>query len=364
MATLNILERYLQKKEIRTLQNLIIKDLPALRAGQRSVKEEVQRNVSEYLKHDPKFRLGLVVNILVRTVDDRILYPAQSATVAAEESSSSQHPRASFRDLEVSSENFKLLSQGLVLTVKAQIRQNSWISNGILSFYILVALAVIWLSVRRRTKAAQEEEKERKRFLQELTDKLELAEERYKAAEAKEVEYLARLDAARKDKDTLATDIDALLEEIEKQEAGLAEQKQVRDELQSQIAQLRTEIDRASGKSKKKKKPGESTGKRFAVLYKNVAFTDRALEGFADLTDEFQLKAEQVIRNLNDDESAVLVKRKVFGKGGKMNVLEVAFSNGGRLYYQKDPQAKKTIVAIGTKNTQEKDLAYLESIVS
>lgn len=364
MATLNILERYLQKKEIRALQNVIIQDLPALRAGRRSVKEEVQRNVSEYLKRDPKFRLGLVVNILVRTVDDRIFYPAQSTTVASEESSSLQHPRESFRDLEVSSENFKLLSQGLVLTVKAQIRQNSWISNSILSFYILVALAVIWLSARRRTKAAEEAEKERERFVQGLTDKLDQAEERYKAAEAKEAEYLARLDAARKDKDTLATDIDALLEEIEKQEVGLAEQKQLREELQGQIAQLRTEIDRASGKSKKKKKTGESTRKRFAALYKNVAFTERALEGLADLTDEFQLKAEQVIRNLNDDESSVPVKRKVFGKGGKMNVLEVAFSNGGRLYYQKDSQAKKTIVAIGTKHTQDRDLAYLESIAS
>lgn len=364
MATLNILERYLQKKEIRALQNVIIQDLPALRAGRRSVKEEVQRNVSEYLKRDPKFRLGLVVNILVRTVDDRIFYPAQSTTVASEESSSLQHPRESFRDLEVSSENFKLLSQGLVLTVKAQIRQNSWISNSILSFYILVALAVIWLSARRRTKVAEEAEKERERFVQGLTDKLDQAEERYKAAEAKEAEYLARLDAARKDKDTLATDIDALLEEIEKQEVGLAEQKQLREELQGQIAQLRTEIDRASGKSKKKKKTGESTRKRFAALYRNVAFTERALEGLADLTDEFQLKAEQVIRNLNDDESAVPVKRKVFGKGGKMNVLEVAFSNGGRLYYQKDSQAKKTIVAIGTKHTQDRDLAYLESIAS
>jgi hypothetical protein len=88
------------------------------------------------------------------------------------------------------------------------------------------------------------------------------------------------------------------------------------------------------------------------------------LEGFIDLAAESQLKAEQVFRNLHDDASAVFIKRKVLGKGGKMNVLEVAFSNGGRIYYQKDSQAKKTIVAAGTKKTQEKDLTYLESIVS
>ena len=54
--------------------------------------------------------------------------------------------------------------------------------------------------------------------------------------------------------------------------------------------------------------------------------------------------------------------RKVFGKGGKMDFLEITFAYSGRLYYQKDSQARKMIVAIGTKNTQEKDLAYLGSI--
>ncbi|MBW2102621.1 MAG: hypothetical protein JRH05_08075 [Deltaproteobacteria bacterium] len=45
-----------------------------------------------------------------------------------------------------------------------------------------------------------------------------------------------------------------------------------------------------------------------------------------------------------------------------MNVLEVDFSYSGRLYYQKDTRGRITVLAIGTKNTQEQDLAYLESI--
>lgn len=364
LGTLNVLERYLQSKEFNTLQDVIIQDLAALYEGRYSVKVEIHRNISEYLKRDLRFRLGLVINIVVKTVDDRILYPTQSTKVDSEEKSFSELPRDSLRYTEVASENFKILSDGLMLTVKAQIRQNSWISNSILVFYILVALMVIWLSVRKRIKVAEEEEKERKRFVQRLADQLDQAEESSKAAKAKEAEYLARIDALRRDKDGLTTDVDALLEEIEKQEAGLGEQKQLREELENQVVQLRTEIDRTSGKPRKKRKTSESTRKRFAVLYKNVTFSDRALEGFIDLTDEFQLKAEQVIRTLNDDESAVPVRRKVFGKGGKMNVLEVAFSYSGRIYYQKDSQAKKTIVAVGTKNTQEKDLAYLESIAS
>ncbi len=129
-----------------------------------------------------------------------------------------------------------------------------------------------------------------------------------------------------------------------------------------QVAQLKEEMDRLAQQSRKIKKTVDAARKRFGVLYRNLLFTDRALEGFLALTDEFQLKAEETIHKLNDDESAITVKRKVFGKGGKMDFLEITFAYSGRLYYQKDSQARRMIVAIGTKNTQEKDLAFLESI--
>ena len=45
-----------------------------------------------------------------------------------------------------------------------------------------------------------------------------------------------------------------------------------------------------------------------------------------------------------------------------MDFLEITFAYSGRLYYQKDAQARKAIVAIGTKNTQERDLTYLGNI--
>ncbi len=364
MGTLNVLERYLQGKEFAALQEVIIQDLPALHEGRYSVKQEIHRNISEHRKRDLRFRLGLVVNVLVKTLDDRILYPAQATMVVSEDRNFSELPEDSLRYTEVASENFKILNDGLVLTVKAQIRHNSWISNSILIFYALVAVMVIRISARKRVKAAEEAEKEHKLFVQRLADQLDQSERSLKSAREKEAEYLARIETLRRDKNGLSTDIDVLLEEIEKQEAGLSEQKKLREGLETEISQLRTEIDRTSLTPRKKKRAVESSRKRFAALYKNMAFTDRALEGFIDLTDEFQLKAEQVFRNLHDDESAVTIKRKVFGKGGKMNVLEVAFSNSGRIYYQKDSQAKKTIVAVGTKKTQEKDLTYLESIAT
>ena len=113
---------------------------------------------------------------------------------------------------------------------------------------------------------------------------------------------------------------------------------------------------------KKKRKRTESTLKRFRVLYKNLLFTDRAVEGFLSLTDDFQLKAEEVIHRLNEDETQVSVRRKVFGKGGKMNMLEADFAYSGRVYFQKDSKGGIRVAAIGTKNTQDRDLAFLEAM--
>lgn len=153
------------------------------------------------------------------------------------------------------------------------------------------------------------------------------------------------------------------MEEIEKLEAGLDEQRRVREEREIDVLNLREEINNLRSRferPEKKIKEMDAIQKRFRVLYKNLSFTERALDGFLSLSDEFQLKAEEIIHRLNDDDSKVPVKRKVFGKGGKMNFLELEFSYSGRIYYRKDSQSRIRIFVIGTKKTQEQDLAFLE----
>jgi hypothetical protein len=58
----------------------------------------------------------------------------------------------------------------------------------------------------------------------------------------------------------------------------------------------------------------------------------------------------------------VTVKRKVFSKKGKLNIFEAIFSYSGRIYFRKKDSNKMEIVAIGTKNTQEQDIAFMEGI--
>lgn len=366
ILTLNGLERYLGKGETERVQELMVQDQQALYEGRHTIKEDINRNIGRYLTHDFKHKIGIKTEVLVKTRDDRILYPSQTkldtTSPFQEERGFAETGLESLRYTEVASENYRILNEGLVLDVNLQIGQNTWLSNSILIVYIFLSLVVLQAFVRRGIRHTEEAEEEQKRLVQNLSGQLNQAEEKLKEVEARESEYVERVSALRKDKDELARDVDGLLEELESQEAGLKEQKRIKEEMAGQVAQLKEDLDRLAQQSRKIKKTVEATRKRFVVLYRNLLFTDRALEGFLSLTDEFQLKAEETIHKLNEDESAVTVKRKVFGKGGKMDFLEIPFAYSGRLYYQKDSQARKMIVAMGTKNTQEKDLAYLGNI--
>jgi hypothetical protein len=364
--TLNALEKYLGKRETEKVRELMIQDEQALYEGRHTIKEEINRNINRHLSDDFEHKIGIRTEILVKTGDDRILYPSRTkidtASPFPEERGFAETGLESLRYTEVAAENYRILSEGLVLDVKLQIGQNTWLANSTLIVYIFFSLAVLQAFIRRGIRQSEREEGEQKRLVQRLSEQLSQAEDKLKEAETRESGYMERIAALRKDKADLTRDVDGLLEELESQEAGLKEQKRVREEMADQVVQLKEEMDRLTQQSRKIKKTVDAARKRFGVLYKNLLFTDRALEGFLALTDELQLKAEETIHKLHEDESAVAVKRKVFGKGGKMDFLEITFAYSGRLYYQKNSQARKTIVAIGTKNTQEKDLAYLESI--
>ena len=62
------------------------------------------------------------------------------------------------------------------------------------------------------------------------------------------------------------------------------------------------------------------------------------------------------------DTKRVPIKRKVFGKKNRETVFEVLFSYKGRLYYCYTQGQKPEVVAIGTKRTQTKDLAFIDQL--
>ena len=102
--------------------------------------------------------------------------------------------------------------------------------------------------------------------------------------------------------------------------------------------------------------------KRFKTLYKNLAFHERAIDGFRDFEEDMKLKCEEVIHLLNSEPDKVIIKRKVFGKKNRETVFEVIFSYNGRLYFRKLKDGSIEVLAVGTKNTQDRELEFLDRL--
>jgi hypothetical protein len=156
---------------------------------------------------------------------------------------------------------------------------------------------------------------------------------------------------------------DDLIEEIEALEGKLSENLSLQNAQMEEIERLRGAIQTDEiGRQKVDRlrtKASDSAKKRFNTLYKNIAVHDRAINGFVELNEELKIKAEEVIHQLNEDPGAVTIKRKVFGRKGQPTVLEVIFAYKGRLYFRNTKERRVEILAIGTKNTQARELEFL-----
>lgn len=363
ILTIQTLEGYLQKRENATVHDILIEHPDALYEGRYSVREEINRNLSKYLKRSLGARLGVKTDILVKTRDGQILYPPVFNKQMEDDN---ERDLKNLNYVEVAADNYRILNDGLSVDVGVKIRHNSWLANGILVFYVLLAGLVLRFIVKKGLRESEKKQEEQEDRIETLTKQLSEAREQLQGVIAKEEEYLEKIKELRTDKQDLSKDVEGLLQEMEQLEAGLHGQRESRKALENELVELKEDLEHLKEKGEKKskrKRKAENVAKRFRLLYKNLEFSERAVEGFSELTGEFQLKAEEVIHQLNENEEFISVKRKVFGKGGKLNVLEVNYAYSGRLYFQKNVKGKIKILAVGTKNTQNQDLAYLESVV-
>ncbi len=362
VLTIQSLESYLQRRENATLNDILIQHPDALYEGRYTVREEIDRNISKYLNKSIKSKIGVRSNILVKTRDGRILYPPVYGTDVKEQKD--QDPTG-LNYVEVAAENYRILNEGLSAEAALKIRHNSWLSNGILIFYLALAGLVLRFVTKRGVAESERREEEHRDQMERLGYQLSHSRKQLEEVVVKEEEYLSRINRLKKDKQELTKDVDGLLEEMEEQETGLQDQRANREALEMELEELKEKLRNLKEKGeKRKKKKGkyDNLAKRFRLLYKNLELSERAVAGFSELTEEFKLKAEEVIHQLNEDDSLISVKRKVFGKGGKMNVLEIDFAYSGRLYFQKNTKGRIRVLAIGTKNTQSQDLAFVDSV--
>ena len=371
IVTIQGMEALIQKNWKTDLHANLITNTEALLQGKKDVRAEIERNINHFLKSSTAVYLGAKPDIVVKTESGKQIYPEysyKSDFSLSLEDSFSQVDNFESRD-KLAKYNFKILNQDLKIHTNVHIQRNSVLAYTVLIFYILVFSTILIVSYRSNVKQAENILNQRYQDMLKYQKQMEDAQARLEDTYERENEYQEQINNLRQElKDTdhkLQSTEESALTEIEKMEEKLQENIAARKEREEEIENLKQEISKFEQNNKKQKnkqdKKHDQILKRFNTLYKNVAFHDRAVEGFLELTPEMQLKAEEMIHTLDQDHNQIKTS-KVFSGKNTITTLKSEFAYKGRIYWKVDPYGKPQILNIGTKNTQQKDLAYLEKL--
>jgi hypothetical protein len=352
-----LVERYVHDRYAREIEETYIGDPQPLLQGSLPLKQAVSKNIDRFLQSKSLVALGVVIDVAVVTKNGQILYPADFEPAA-------EAPLIS-DPAKVAAENFTLMNEGITVDVETRFEHNHLLSNTILITSILLSLLVLFFHYRVAARKALIEDHEKSLEIDRLR-KLQTENIRQLDALAQERENLqSELEVLKEissdEQKRAERNEDDLIEEIESLESKLERNIALQDTQHQEISTLKERIESyAKGKRPTRKvKAADTVKKRFSVLYKNMAISDRAISGYIGLNEELKLKAEEVIHQLDSDPAAVTIKRKVFGGKGHKTVLEVIFGYKGRLYFRNTKEQRVEVLAIGTKNTQARELEFL-----
>ena len=363
ILSIQSIESHLKRRYAKEIEDIYTGDTRPLFDGSVRLKDAVNKNIDSYLQSKAILSWGVKAEITVTTKQNTILYPA----VFNDDEEDSVLPST---PKQMAADNYNLMNEGLVVNVNLILEHNTLLSNAILAFYICLSLIILYLYYRTGRKKTKQEDTEKETEISRL---LEL-----------EKNHTSNLQSLLKVKQKLISEIitikrklvdekiraskyeDEMIEEIVDLEEKFAKNIALQKEKQEEVDALKEKtkfFERERRKEGKQKiKVYNTVRKRFKTLYKNISVEKRALSGFLDLTDDMKIKGEEIIHKLNEDPNVVSVKRKVFGKKSRNTVQEVIFAYKGRLYFRKKKDNRIEILTIGTKNTQAKDLEFLDNI--
>jgi hypothetical protein len=362
IVSLQSIESHLNKRYAKEIGDIYTGDTRPLFDGSVRLKDAINNNIDRYLQSKAILSLGVKAKVTVATKQNTILYPA-----VFNDEEGDIPPSA---PIQVAADNYNLMNEGLVVNVDLILEHNTLLSNVILAFYICMSVLVLFLYYRTGIKKARQEYTEKETEIARLLEFEKNHTSKLKDLIKVKQKLIAEIIKIKRklvhEKIRASKNEDDLIKEIVALEENINENIALQNEKQEEINALKEKIKLFEKERQKENKQKTNSfnrvRKRFKTLYKNISVNKRALDGFFDLTDDMKIKVEEIIHKLNEDPSFVLVKRKVFGKKGRATVQEVIFAYKGRLYFRKTKDGKIEILTIGTKNTQAKDLEFLDNL--
>jgi septal ring factor EnvC (AmiA/AmiB activator) len=374
VSSLQFLEVAVKRKSTAEVRSVLVSDSKSILEGRIKIQDEMRRNIDKYLASNFARRWGMLPIIAVTTKTGEWLYPDSAEKTLSLFDAQGFPPAVSFPEpteaLQVARENLRIMNDGIRLSVTVRIPRNSWLANSLLAFYLFVSSSVLYLVYRRSKNVALHQEMSARKAIESADQRLAEVQRNMETTAAKAATYEDEIELLRMDieltSDKMRATEDEAVAEMERLENSLRENMTLKENLAAEVARLKAELERMESSrkpdEKKHRKQIDDTTKRFKTLYKNLDIHPRALEGFLALQRDLQLRAEELIHNMNQGTERLTVKRKVFSKKGAETAYECEFGYRGRIYWRQGTGAKIEVLAIGTKNTQPKDLAYLETL--
>ena len=362
IVSIQTIERYFKARCTRDIESIYIGDTRPLFNGSLRLEEAITKNIDRYLQSKVIFSLGFQGNVQVTAKPNVILYPGAYPDI--EDLSSPPDPGT------IAAENFKLMSDGLSVSVDIYLDHNTLLSNALLVFYLMISVGFFYLYYRHGLNQALSEDKAKASQIVHLREQERRSAERLQELGEQRRALLTDIDqvkaAVQSEKSKASRNEEEMIEEMVALENRLEENLAFQEAQRVEIKDLKEKIQDLQEAVRKEGKPKnkalEIVGKRFDTLYKRIYIHQRAVSGYMNLTEDMKIKAEEVIHQLNQDPDQVPIKRKVFGKKNRETSFEVMFAYNGRLYFRTRKGSKVEVLAIGTKNTQNKDLKFLDNL--
>ncbi|MFO8049324.1 MAG: hypothetical protein R6U29_09855 [Desulfosudaceae bacterium] len=360
-ATVFGLQFLAETRYAREIENNYLGDTAPLFEGEIRLREAVNNNIDDYLHDRLLPRLGARVDATVTAGQNIVIYPASPDSPEDVIKPPMSH--------EIAAENYRLMSQGLSVSVRTLFPWNSLLVIFIFIAYLLAASVVFSRFYVAGAARAREEAREKSRELERLRELEREHAERLSSLNNEKRRLASEMVAVRNNllehREKTSQNEDAMIDEIIELEEKIQQNIKLREALREENESLRQTARRFEDEKRKRSNREAIYGnleKRFKTLYKNVALHERALDNFFDLTDDMRIKAEEVIKQLDTDSSLVDIKRKVDLKKGREKVFEVIFSYNGRLYFRNRNDGRVEVLSIGTKNSQSRDLSFLNNL--
>ncbi len=364
-AILGGLESFLGPVYQQKAENRLIGDSSVLLDGTIRVQDAVGQNIHTLL--DTDFLINffeLEVDILVTGKGGVVLFPLFEPPEIGDNVG-----RYTWDAAVIAGQNYELLDKGLNVKVIVRLDHGTVGANLILGILIVISLVIFYLFYKRGTARALSDDRKKGLEIASLKADEKAFKQTLKELETQRRELFESLKfltaSHQEDQKKASITEDDMFEEIVSLEKKLQENIKLQREKELEIAALREKVENQERRkgTASKRHSFELSNKRFAVLYKNLDLNRRALNGILGLSDDMQLKAEEIIHQLNEDTTKVIVKRKVFaGKKNKTPSFEVLFGYNGRLYFRTNERNRCEILVVGTKNSQARDMEFLHNL--